>query len=198
MLLLDFLHFFLRRQWFILYFSEFSIIEYFFLNVTILCQRDIILPNRLFQQNSIFFFLIKYLMIFPRAITSQTCKIWCEIITRTFSAFMRWGATVISSIVLTSMDIVHGLLTGWFPFCYVEIFSSDQPIHTALFGSGWYKSISFAFAILARSINFFPEIAVIMLFDIMSTETFGLISQPKAFRFLLLIPICNLFNMTVT
>lgn len=74
----------------------------------------------------------------------------------------------------------------------IEILSSNQPVHTTLFGPARYELKTLAYTFLTSSIEFLAEIPITMVGHPMSAETFRVLSQSKALRFFLLVPIRNL------
>ena len=86
------------------------------------------------------------------------------------------------------------LLARYSPFSHIEVLSSREPIHSTFFRPRRHKLIPLAGTILTRCVKLFSKIAVLMSLHLMSTETFRILPESKAFRFFLLVPKSDLQN----
>ena len=90
------------------------------------------------------------------------------------------------------LAIKNFVLARWSPGIHIEIFSSNEPIHSNLFWPCRYVLELLADALLTSGIEFFTEILLIMDFHFMSTKAFRIFAQPETFWLFLLVPISYL------
>lgn len=99
------------------------------------------------------------------------------------------------SVVCLHLCSSRKLLAWRLPFINVKIFSSNQPIHSALLWP-WrnkFKLFTDAIFILAASIKLFTKVLIFMVFQRVSTKTFWMWSKPWALWLFLFVPICYLY-----
>lgn len=109
-------------------------------------------------------------MMLPEPITGQAREVGIEPETVAFLALQRVIAVVLLGGVLT--------LAGRPPCVHIEVFTPDQPVHTALFRPRRHKHKSLACTLFACGAGLLAEVSIIVFFHVVSAEAFGSAAKP--------------------